>query len=234
MSTENNPTTSIGQAHLRKLAHFFLVIFQVITCLLACGCSSDVSEQGITLNGWERIEIPGVGSIEIPDSMEVQDDEYQDAKEAVTGTDSDTFIIQQAGLNEGSDEAMNTYARIMISCDQGSSDDYPPDEFAPGCLDDAEVSALDQAIEEAMRVRSPETGIQILDWHPLEFMEINGRPCMHIDYTRIGDEGETTQVDMYAFPCDDRLVNVTVSYRISDAAQWKSDLEEALNTLKIE
>lgn len=126
MSTANNPTTSIGQAHLRKLAHFFLVIFQVITCLLACGCSSDVSEQGITLNGWERIEIPGVGSIEIPDSMEVQDDEYQDAKEAVTGTDSDTFIIQQAGLNEGSDEAMNTYARIMISCDQGSSDDYPP------------------------------------------------------------------------------------------------------------
>lgn len=60
MSTANNPTTSIGQAHLRKLAHFFLVIFQVITCLLACGCSSDVSEQGITLNGWDFYALPSV------------------------------------------------------------------------------------------------------------------------------------------------------------------------------
>lgn len=59
---------------------------------------------------WERIEIPGVGSIQIPPSMEVQDGAYQAMKEALTGTSSDTFVIQQRGLNEDADVAYNTYA----------------------------------------------------------------------------------------------------------------------------
>lgn len=73
---------------------------------------------------WERIEIPGVGSIQIPPSMEVQDGAYQAMKEALTGTSSDTFVIQQRGLNEDADVAYNTYARILVSYDQGERGDY--------------------------------------------------------------------------------------------------------------
>lgn len=236
MSAVDYQLKSIERARTPTKMRPFLValLAAAISLLMVCGCSSNTSEQEIAANGWERVEIPGVGSIQIPDSMEVQSDEYRDAKEQITGTSSDTFIIQQEGLNEGADEAMGTYARIMISYDQGSSGDYPADEFEPGYYSDAEVSELDRAFEEAMRAQSSEAGIQILDWRPLEFTEINGRPCMHVDYTRVGDEGETTQVDMYAFPCDDRLVDVTVSYRVSDAAQWEPDLEEALNSLEID
>lgn len=89
-------------------------------------------------------------------------------KEELTVTSSDTFIVQQRGLNEDLPEAQDTYARIMVS------------------------------------------------------------------YTRAGENGETTRVNVYAFPCNDRLVRMTISYRASDASMWSDGLELALSTFEFE
>ena len=53
--------------------------------------------------------------------MEVQSEEYRAMKEELTVTSSDTFIVQQHGLNEDLPEAQNTYARIMVSCTQSTT-----------------------------------------------------------------------------------------------------------------
>ena len=39
---------------------------------------------------------------------------------------------------------------------------------------------------------------------------------------------------MYALPCDDKLVRVTLSYRTSDADRWEALLLETLDTLEID
>lgn len=89
---------------------------------------------------WERVEIPGVGSIQIPPSMEVQDGSYQAMKEALTGTSSDTFVIQQRGLNEDADDAYNTYARILVSYDQGEWGDYRERDYDGDLYSSAEIA----------------------------------------------------------------------------------------------
>lgn len=104
----------------------------------------------------------------IPPSMKVQSEEYRAKKENLTGTSSDTFIVQQRGLNEDLPEAQDTYARIMVS------------------------------------------------------------------YSRAGEDSETTRVNVYASPRNDRLVRVTISYRASDASMWSENLKFTLSTLEFE
>lgn len=54
-----------------------------------------------------------------------------------------------------------------------------------------------------------------------------------VSCTRSGEDDETTRVNVYAFPRNDRLVRVTISYRASDARMWSEDLELALPTLEL-
>lgn len=55
-----------------------------------------------------------------------------------------------------------------------------------------------------------------------------------VSCTRAGEDGETTRVNVYAFPRNDRLVRMTISYRASDTSMWSDDLELALSTLEFE
>lgn len=183
---------------------------------------------------WERIEIPGVGSIQIPPSMEVQDGAYQAMKEAITGTSSDTFVIQQRGLNEGSSEAQDTYARILVSYDQGEWGDYRERDYDGDVYSNAEIAELDAYFEQEMRAQLERNGIGVIEWYPLEFTSLNGTPCLHMSYSRVGDAGETTQVDVYGIPRNDRFVRVTLSYRVSDASMWAEDLDLALHSIEFE
>lgn len=225
------------------------------TLLLCSGCSSPANEADTVANstdayleeqageteeladltaGWELIAIPGIGTMRIPSSMEVQSEEYRALKEELTGASSDTFIVQQRGLNDGSEDAQHTYARIMVSCTQGNPGDYREADFDPDIYTDEDLEELDYYFEQETRSQLANGGIEIRDWSPLEFLHLNGTTCLHLSYSRAGDEGETTVVDVYAFPRNDRLVRVTLSYRASDSDMWKNDLETSLHTLEFE
>lgn len=219
-------------------------------CLLVlggCSTSNQLDEAGDILDAaassdsvaeatadWEEVSIPNVGTMRIPPSMEVQSDEYHAMKEGITGASSDSFIVQQRGLNEGTDEGFDTYARIMVSCDVGSSGDYPADGYDPELYTDDEIAEIDSALEEGLRPQMDALGIPIIDWYPIELGYLGNNSCLHISYSRVGDDGESTQVDLYSIPCDDRIVDVTLSYRLSDAKTWADALTLALQTLEID
>lgn len=165
-----------------------LAVVLVLTPLAGCsGASSGVSNQTAD---WKQIEIPQAGSMRIPPSMEVESDEYRTLKEQLTGTSSDTFIAQQAKLSEGSEDIANTYTRILVSCNQRTSDDYPAEEFKPGYYSDDEIAMLSDLLEGEMRTQMKASGIDILDWQPVEFVEVNGSPSMHRSYTRAEESDE--------------------------------------------
>ena len=214
----------------RSLRALWCAVMLGASALLALvGCAS--SDQG--LDGWTEETVPGVGTIMVPDTMEVQSKEYRALKEEVSGISSDSFIVQQYGLNDDLNSAYDTYVRVMINCDQGSSGDYPPEEFDPDLYTESEIDGLSDELERQMRAQFEGTALEIVDWYPLELTCVNDMPCMHIAYSRMGDEGETTKVDYYVIPADDRLVRVSMSYRESDAGMWKDDLEQMLETLEI-
>lgn len=240
---------------MRTTPHFaqrtlHVTLIAAMFCLLAlggCSSSNQLDEAGDILDAatssesvaeatadWEEASIPNVGTMRIPPSMEVQSDEYRTMKEGVTGASSDSFIVQQRGLNEGTDEGFDTYARIMVSCDVGSSGDYPVDGYDPELYTDDEIAEIDSALEEGLRPQMDAVGIPIIDWYPIELGYLGDNSCLHISYSHVGDEGETTQVDLYSIPCDDRIVDVTLSYRLSDADAWADDLALALQTLEID
>ena len=155
-------------------------------------------------------------------------------KEELTGTSSDTFIVQQRGLNEDLQEAQDTYARIMVSYTQGNPGDYREADFDPDNFTEDDMEELDAYFERETRAQLANGGIEIIDWYPLEFLHLNGTTCLLMNYSRAGEDGETTRVNTYAFPRNDRLVRVTISYRASDASMWSDDLELALSTLEFE
>ena len=216
-------------------------------CALAgcsSGCSGDDSTFSTNAGGspesktsevaGERVEIPGVGSICVPDELEVQGQAYRDMKEKLTGLESDTFIIQQRGLNEGAADASDTYARIMVDYDQGLSGDYPVDDFDPSYYSDSDVAAMDEILETALCSQMSAVGMEVLVWHPISFKTVAGHQSLKISYVRAGNGGQTTEVSIYALPCDDKLVRVTLSYRTSDADRWEELLLETLDTLEVD
>lgn len=232
-----------------------IAVAAACTLLFFSGCSSSTSEADAAADAldayeeeqaeleeeaadltadWELVTIPDIGTMRIPPSMEVQSEEYRAMKEELTGTSSDTFIVQQHGLNEDLPEAQDTYARIMVSCTQGNPGDYREADFDPANFSESDVDELDVYFERETRTQLANGGIEIIDWYPLEFLRLNGTTCLHMSYSRAGEDSETTRVNVYAFPRNDRLVRVTISYRASEAGMWSDDLELALSTLEFE
>lgn len=196
---------------------------------------AELEEEAADLTAdWELVTIPDIGTMRIPPSMEVQSEEYRTMKEELISTSSDTFIVQQRGLNEGLPEAQNTYARIMVSYARGNPGDYREADFDPDNFTESDVEELDVYFERETRTQLANGGIEIIDWYPFEFLRLNGTTCLHMSYSRAGEDSETTRVNVYAFPRNDRLVRVTISYRASDASMWSDDLELALSTLEFE
>lgn len=238
---------------LRAIAH--IVVAAICTLAICVGCSSANETEAVansedthleaqadgqetetsgSTSSWERIKIPNVGTMSIPPDMEVQDASYKAMKEELVGESSDTFVIQQRGLNEGSAEAQDTYARILVSYDQGEPGDYPERDYDVDAYSSADVAELDSYFEQEMHAQLERNGIGVIEWYPLEFTSLNGAPCLHMSYSRIGDAGETTQVDVYGIPRNDRFVRVTLSYRVSDAGMWAEDLDLALHSIEFE
>lgn len=142
--------------------------------------------------------LPGVDTMRIPSNTEVQSKEYRAIKEEQTGTSSDTFIMQQRGLNEGLPEAQDTYERIMVSCTQGNPGDYREADFDPDNFTESDVEEIDVYFERETRTQLANGGIETIDWYPLEFLRLNGTTYLHMSYSRAGEDVETIRVNMCA------------------------------------
>jgi len=74
------------------------------------------------LADWHKINIPQVGTIDIPPTIEVKSEGYK----TLSGvkTDENYFTIQQRGLNELRPEAHKLYVRIMVDTEIGKPGEY--------------------------------------------------------------------------------------------------------------
>lgn len=167
--------------------------------------------------GWQRIEIPEVGTIDIPPSMEVRDG----------GRNAGEIIIQQKGLNESDPIAENSYVRIAVVTDVSNFGEvesldslfgFPADEL--------------QELSKTCRAYLKETFPEILQWNVPLPMLVNGMIAIRLDY-KYQHENNPTRLVIYIFQNVDRIHYLVMSYREAERDKWLPDFPTILSSFRI-
>ncbi len=66
----------------------------------------------------------------------------------------------------------------------------------PGNFTEDDIEELDVYFKWETRTQLANGGIEIIDWYPLEFLRLNGTTCLHMSYSRAGEDSETTRVNV--------------------------------------
>ncbi|NOT85805.1 MAG: hypothetical protein HOP02_13725 [Methylococcaceae bacterium] len=77
------------------------------------------------------------------------------------------------------------------------------------------------------------SGLKVLEMKPPRIERFNDKLALVIDYTRTDAYGSSPwQVTQYKVPVSNRLIEFTLSYRLSDAIVWKPILENVKRSIQ--
>jgi hypothetical protein len=212
---------------------FFLILFSVLLIQSSFG---QVSSPPPLPTGWERIYIKNVGSFDLPPTMEVQKGKYKefvDQIKKIKGFDASQLTAQQKGLNEFGKEGFEKYARVMVETTFGSPGDFEKFNFNLAEITQADIAELNTIYKQQIQQGFLGTGLKLIEWYPLKVEKVNGVSCIHISYKRQLQDKPFVLVHIYYFHNNDRMHNLTLSYRLSEADYWKSDFATILKSFRI-
>lgn len=142
------------------------------------------------------------------------------------------LIFQPKGTNEANEEALKRYSRILVNVERGSTGDfYQKDEKFN--FTKSEVQEINSIMKNQLTVSLQRNNIQILEWYPMEFSIVNEMRALKISYLRQLSDRDPVFVNMYKFFDDDRMTEITLSYRQSEEKLWKYDFEKVVNTIQV-
>jgi hypothetical protein len=190
---------------------------------------------------WKRIYIDGIGTIDIPPTMEIQSGIYKEIIDplkpeimksmGILSNPNYNIIIQQKGLNDLERSGFQRYARVMINTDMG---DFDTLYFNISEYTSADIIELNNIFQSSTRSSIAGTGLKLVNWFPLKLETINNMSCIHISYTRQLSNNPTVLVNIYKFQNVDKMYTLTLSYRLNEEEYWKDDFEIILNSFRIE
>ena len=186
--------------------------------------------------GWKRIYIKDAGFFDMPPTMEVQTGkykEYVDHNKKIYGYETSDLTAQPIGLNDLQQEGVQKYSRIMFRTEYASQGDFQKLDFDFSELTASDINEINEMYKKQSIASLEGTTLKILEWYPLKFEKINGMSCIHIKFKRQLKDRPHVMVDMYYFQNNDRMHTFTLSYRISEEALWKSDLQTVLKSFRI-
>ena len=189
------------------------------------------------LEGWQRVTIPEVGTIDIPPTMEVQQGTYAQLGEAVkkalmpeldTPATPGGITIQQKGLNAFDPVAFKSYVRVMVESDIGKPGECEQLGLRFEVTEDEakELSALVRAQVENPRMK-------ILEWDAPSAEVVNGMQAIRFGYRRQYQDNPAVRVTTYMFQNHDRMHRLTMSYRESEQSIWLAAIPRILASFRI-
>jgi hypothetical protein len=187
-------------------------------------------------DGWERVKLPGIGSIDIPPGMERPAGIYADITNEFYQYQNNApseIIFQQKGLNEFSGESFQSYARVMLDTTIGNPGDYESLYFIFPKDRNDEIKEIDAQFRSTLTSEYPKMGIKILSWNEAAFEIINGMSSIHFSLTRQLHDRPVVLVHNYIFQNRDRMYFLTLSYQLDKEAKWKDDFEKILHSFRI-
>jgi hypothetical protein len=183
-----------------------------------------------------EFKLKGIGTILIPDTMELQSGAYKalsDRNSSEMGYDvSGDVIFQQKGLNDFRFRDNKTYARVMI----GTERDKPGSYEKLGTRIKAaprDLQSLSNLFKKDLIDSFGATGLKLIRWDGVSIVTVNAQSALKISYLRQLIDNPSVYVEIYRFPNDDRMHSLTISYRLEDATFWKDALERTKNSFKI-
>lgn len=217
---------------MKQRALLFLLVFMG-TYATTSGQSSPL---GPVSPGWNRIYIKDVGSFDLPPTLEIQDGNFRTLMiegNKKLGLDASQVTAQPKGLNDFAQQGLQKYARVILRTSQSSPGDFEKLNFKPSSYSASEITEISTMYKNTMTNQLGRMQMKLLYWHPLKIEIINGMTCLHTSYRRQLKDQPIVQVDTYIFHNYDRMHMLTLSYRVSESSQWKSDFSKILASFRI-
>lgn len=198
-------------------------------------------EIGKPIKDWKRIEIKDIGTIDLSPILEIQagkykikNQEYKDSIENIWKVDflESKLTLQPKGINEYNETSLSKYCRVMVETIEGNPNDFQrlnEQIIVPS----TELSELNNQFKNQVQQGFYNTPLRLIEWYPLSINEINGMPCIHASYKRQFKDQPYVMVDLYRFMNYDRIISLTISYRISEKDYWSSTLNNTLKSFRI-
>ncbi len=190
---------------------------------------------------FENYRIIEVGSISIPNNMEIQSGNYKKLSETYQKEMSKKFgyevsdnriVFQQKGLNDLEKQGLASYVRVILETEIGNFGDF--DKLTNKLTaTPQEISNISKEFKSQIQQSFAGTGLKLITWNGISIVTINGRTALKISYLRQLNDKPYVVVNMYRFQNNDRLHSLTLSYRQSDEATWKPLLTKIANSFTI-
>ena len=191
-------------------------------------------------NNWIHADVEKIGYFQIPQTMELQSKQYRENMERIAKEsglpyfNTQKFITQQKGLNNRTQESLQTYARIILTSvsDQsgfklGDILDLSPDD----------LKEFDQIVINNIKAEhATKLNGKLLKFQPTKIVTINGIDCLHYYYERSLNDAPYAKVYIYVFFNNDITHILEISYRNTESHIWEAqgqDLRNAVYTLKL-
>lgn len=183
---------------------------------------------------WSNIKISGVGTIDLPPTMEVQEGlnkkVYEQYSKTRTTRTLPKILIQPKGRNNHADSSFQRYANIQItviilneSIDIGVNFDYSK-------FSQEDKKLIYDGFKE--EVSNYPSNVKIFELYPLTFVEINNVNCYRVGLKRQLDNNPPVIVYTYKFFDHKKAFEIVISWRENEAKYWKDDLFKSLNSFK--
>ena len=216
------------------MKHIFSIII-ILVSVTSWGQKLPLAAQSLSPN-WERVFISNVGYIDIPSYMEIPFGTYEQIMNTYLNRleiNAPQLIFQQKGLNDFNSEAFKKYGRIIVETKLGTYGEFLPLSYNISTVTSAEISQLNLNFKAKTISDLQSIGHQLIEWYPLRVQKINGMPCIHVSYRRQLGSNPIVLVNYYIFQNNDRVHTLTLSYRVSEAVDWKNDFDRILTSFRI-
>jgi len=190
---------------------------------------------------WQRVNINGIVSIDLPPEMEIQGEEFKAITKELRSIHGNKYniefseselIFQPLGVNAGDVESLGKYARVMYEASEGNPGDYQK-LTERIVLSNMELIELNKELKMQFTENFKRTPIQITEWYPIQIIEINGMSALLISYKRQLGDKPYVHVKGYQFFDDDKIHSLTLSYRITEKELWEHNLNLILKSFRI-
>lgn len=180
------------------------------------------------------VNIDGFGSIALPTNMEIQGGSYKEISDKIkniNGVSASKVIFQQKGLNNRSKESFNTYGRVFIRTESGSTGQYQKN--ASFTLSSSDLTKVNDQYKNEIYSSAKSNNATIQEWYPAKMSSINGYKCVTFGYVRKVGANQPVSVQLYFIQNYSSVHTLTFEYRIADEDKWKSTFEKCKKSLTI-
>ncbi len=176
---------------------------------------------------WFEYKIDGAFSLAVPNTMELRHD-YDDYTQWVSNNigalSSADAVFQQKDLSDMSNDAYQTYARVLIQHFTFSPGEVEHHYESPG-LTTEDYRNLREMVDEEIK---PYTYVDYPTWR---WIDIGGTKAIEGTYKRNGDEGPV-KCKFYLLSNYGEMAKIIVTFREKDDDRWESDLNNVIRTFK--